>query len=157
MPIRIARVFHFPTNYVIAKPRSCPTCTGQYIYINLKAPDFFPFILDLQINTPQVLKTTAPDIVTHKSRLLLKPSENKIPLLHNHLTMSDQNSSSLKGYVDSAVGGVQSAIGSLTGDPDHQVSAFLPYCAALSRSFFFLEHTLASKALSPPPCPTLSH
>lgn len=38
-------------------------------------------------------------------------------------TMSDDNTSSLKAYIDSATGAVQSAIGSLTGNSADQVSS----------------------------------
>ena len=36
--------------------------------------------------------------------------------------MTDNNSSTLKGYADSAVGAAQSAMGSLTGNTSDQVS-----------------------------------
>lgn len=36
--------------------------------------------------------------------------------------MSDQNTSSLKGYADQATGAAQSAFGNLTGKPAEEVS-----------------------------------
>ena len=39
--------------------------------------------------------------------------------------MSDKESSSLKGYVDSATGSLQSAFGSLTGSTADQVSGII--------------------------------
>ena len=155
MPTRIIRVFHFPTNYVIAKPRICPTCTGSYLY---KSEGSSLLSLHSRSLNQHSFKATTSYFAIHRFCPSLKSTKSQIPILYCQPIMSDQNSSSLQGYVDSAIGGVQSAVGSLTGNTDHQVRTGLSSSAMLLFMTLFLPAiTLVLKAWSPPPCPTQPH
>lgn len=80
-----------------------------------------------------------------------RPLEDSINFLPSTPNMSDNQSSSLKSYIDSATGTVQSTLGSLTGNTSDQVSTavvpvseeyLLGYCTTSSKSpsglFFIL-------------------
>lgn len=93
-----------------------PLASRSVEEINKQAPirSFFPFYTPFQ-TTP-----THPSLCQHCTSP--QPSSHSIQSLISSSNMSDNQSSTLKSYVDSATGTVQSALGSLTGNTGDQVS-----------------------------------